>query len=275
MDKVNQRQILRIRFGCLGLIAALATAIWANFPYLSAEHRRWDLWQLTGLWFSDIAALVWFARFAFVHAIQGRPLLTVPLKEGRRQFKWTAAAISSALLIDLAFTLYLMGSEKIDYARAQSAVAQVISVKVHKRELATEYELECSFRDKSGTPHQAHFRVHADKHEMPGTLPPETAGVIRNGGHGKIGIRYDQTHPERAWIDGLGWHDENGIYWISIGNICLQGATSLLFLLLLTKFSTTGAWPWWSDIYKILPLTAETFCMFAMGIIDRLMDSLS
>ena len=76
-----------------------------------------------------------------------------------------------------------------------------------------------------------------------------------------IRIRYDLRLPERAWI--------------SVGTAVLQAAVTALFLLFLRRYSASGVWPWWWDIYKVLPLAAETFCMLAMGLIDRLMDSLA
>jgi hypothetical protein len=155
--------------------------------------------------------------------------------------------------------------------------AQVVVIQEHKRELATGYDLDCTFKDENGVQHRAHVRVLAKQHMLPGSLPAETVRVLTARGEGQnlIRLRYDPRLPERAWIDGLGWQDENGIYWVSVAVTAFQAGLTAVFLLLLTPGSSGGMWPWWADIYKVLPLVAEAFMMLLMGLIDRIMDSVS
>jgi hypothetical protein len=246
-------------------------------PYLAVEHRRLEPWKMAGFWIGDIMGLLWFLRFTFAHAVLGDPLAPVPASDGRRSLRLLVWAGVAAILIDLALSLYLMRDERDGYTRARVAEAQVFAITEHKRPEATGYDLDCTFRDEAGTPHQTHLRVLASHHVLPATLPAEAARVLSLRGEGQniIRIRHDLRLPERAWIDGLGWEDENGLYWFSVGTSVLQAAVTALFLLFLSRYSASGVWPWWWDIYKVLPLAVETFCLLAMGLIDRLMDSLA
>ena len=273
----HEGQVWKVRFACVAVAALLGIGLWANMPYLAAEHRRLELWKIAGFWIGDVMGLLWFLRFTFAHAVLGDPLAAVSPSDGRRSLRLVTWAGVAALVIDLAFTFYLMRDERDGYARGQVAEAQVFAIQEHKRPAATGYDLDCTFRDEAGAPHQAHLRVLAAHHVLPATLPAEPARVLSARGEGQnmIRIRYDPRLPARAWIDGLGWEDENGLYWFSVGTSLLQAAATAVFLLLLRGHSASGVWPWWWDIYKVLPLAAETFCMLSMGLIDRLMDSLA
>jgi hypothetical protein len=52
-----------------------------------------------------------------------------------------------------------------------------------------------------------------------------------------------------------------------------QAWVTALFLLLLKRHTAREFLPWWWDIYKVLPLASGAFWLFAMGLIDRLLDS--
>lgn len=276
MPHTAEARVWQTRLACVAVAGALAVGLWANWPYLDVEHRRLEAWQIAGLWAGDVMGLLWFLRFAFTYAALGEPLAPVPVSDGRRRLRLLALAGVAALLIDLAFSFYLMGQEREGYARGKLANAQVTALKVHERPAATGYDLDCSFRDQAGMAHQAHMRVLAPHHRLPSALPPEVVRVLEARGEGPkvIRIRYDPRLPARAWIDGLGWEDENGLYWFSVGTACLQAGAIAIFLLVLKGRTTGDTWPWWWDTYKALPLAAETFCMLAMGLIDRVMDSL-
>jgi hypothetical protein len=275
VDQANEKRVRNVRLGCLGLLIALAAGIWAHFPYYAVELRRFDLWKIGGLWFNDIVGLLWFARFAFVHAVIGKPLPTRPVKEGRATFRRVVIAIVLAMAIDFSFTLYLMWDEGEGYSRGRVTQAQVVLVEKHERQKATWYDVECVFTDERGQPHQAHLRVQAAEHQFPATLPKRTAELLTQGGAGEIRIRYDRSLPERAWFDGATWDDGQALYWFSVLTLFFQALLTALFLLFLSRYSTADTWPWWSDLSAALPLTCETFWMFTIGIIDRMMDSLS
>ncbi len=273
----HEGQVRRVQFACLAGVLLLLIGLWANMPYLLAEHRRLELWKIAGLWCGDVMGFLWFARFAFAHAVLRDPLTSVQPGEGRKSFKLVILAGVVAVVIDLVFTLYLMADERGGYARGHVAEAQVVAIQQHRRPAATGYDLECTFKDATGARHEAHLRVLATHHQLPTALPVDAVRVLstRATDQRSIRIRYDPRLPERAWIDGLGWEDENGLYWFSIGTACLQAALTAIFLLLLRPLSAVSAWPWWWDIYKVVPLAAEIVCMLGMGFIDRLVDSLA
>src|SRR4051812_35317812 len=91
------------RFACVILVVGVILGVWAHLPYLRAEYSRLSFWKLAGLLFSDISALVWFLRFAFVHAIFGKPLQSLPVKQGHNPFNVFAVAVVAAILIDFGF----------------------------------------------------------------------------------------------------------------------------------------------------------------------------
>lgn len=269
-----ERQILYVRLACLAGAVILAVGLWANLPYLIVEHRRLELWKICGLWCGDFMALLWFLRFVFDHAVLGEPLVPRSPGEGRKSLRVLACAGLAALLLDLAMTCFLMLDERQGYLDGCAATARVTAIQEHRRELATGYDLECEFPDTAGVRHTAHLRVYADRHVIPAPVaallqaPPDSRPPVH--------IRYDPRLPARAWVDGLGWNDENGLYWLSISISALQAGVTLVWFLLLCQAARVGRgeWPWWWDIYKALPLAAETFCMLVMGLIDRIMDSL-
>jgi hypothetical protein len=276
---LNAGQLWKVRFACAVVLALLAVGLWANLPYLAAEHHRLEPWKIAGLWTGDVTALLWFARFAFIHAVLGRPLVPALASDVRGRFRFVLWSGVAALVVDLTMTLYLMHDERAGYARGHVTTAQVSAIQVHKRPEATGYDVDCHFRDESGAGHAAHVRVLAHRHEFPAGLPGAAIAVLSSSGTGAkaIPIRYDPSLPERAWIDGLGWQDENGLYWFSLGALALQAGLTALFLLLLAtpRRSTAGSLPWWWDAYKALPLAVESFLMLGMGLIDRFMDWLS
>ncbi len=263
-----------VRFACLAVVVVLGVGLWAEMPYLVAEHSRLDPWRILEVWCFNLLALVWFGRFVLVHAIQGEPLVAVPLADGRRRIKGVIIAGVTALLVELVFIFSLMFDERDCYAKAVVTDAQVTAIQVRLRAVATWYEVDCRFHDAAGMPHTAHFRVEAEKHHFPATLPAETARVLRRHAKGadQIRIRYDPTFPARAWADGAGWDDGEKIYWFSMLTVFFQAIITALFLLLLWKASSGGLLPWWWDIYKVLPLCVGAFWMFTMGLIDRLLD---
>jgi hypothetical protein len=276
MDTPDTRHVRMARFACVILVAGILLAIWAQLPYLRAEYSRLSFWKLAGLLFSDISAFIWFLRFAFVHAIMGKPLLSMPVKQGQKPFKFFAIAVVAAILIDFGFSLYLMHDEKSGYAQAQVTRAQVLSVEAHKREKSDWYELDCRFNDELGKTHLAHVRIWADQHQFPSTLPAETVQIVTKKQKGEtILIRYDRDFSKRAWVDGAGGDDGNSIYWFSILTLFFQTIVTALLLLLVAGASKNGTWPWWSEIYKVFPLAVEAFWMFTMGMIDRMMDWLN
>lgn len=264
-----------MRFACVVVVIVLAVGLWAQMPYLTVEHRRLESWKIVELWCADILALFWFTRFTIVHAIQGEPLVAVPRDDGRHRIKVVAMVGVGALLVDLAFCLYLMGDERELYLRGVTTEAQVLAIQERKRGLATWYELECSFKDNTDLLQTAHLRVEAKNHVLPATTPSETVQVLTSHGRSQnvIRIRYDPQFPHRAWIDGLGWDDGNRIYWFSLLTLFFQAWVTALFLLLLKRHTTREFLPWWWDIYKVLPLASGAFWLFAMGLIDRLLDS--
>jgi hypothetical protein len=263
-----------VRLACLAVLVMLAVGLWAMMPYLTAEHSRLEPWKIVELWCVNILALIWFARFAIVHAVQAEPLLAVPFEDGRRQIRLVRIAGITALLVESVLTFSLMYDERVRFAKAVVTDARVVAVREIIRAVETWFEVDCRFQDARGTPHAAHIRVEADKNILPAALPPETAKVLRSHAHGsdRILIRYDPQFPARAWAEGAGWDDGQKIYWFSLLTLFFQAMITALFLLLLAKHSAGGFLPWWWDIYKVLPLFAAGFWLFAMGIIDRLLD---
>lgn len=268
------RQVRIVRFACLAVIVILAVGLWAEMPYLIVEHRRLEPWKIFELWCADILALFWFARFAIVHAIQGEPLVGLPLEEGRKQLRVVTIAGAAAVLLDLIFTFSLMYDERERYSQADVTEAQILAIHEVKRPAETWYEVDCRFQLAAGAFQDAHLRVEANKHQFSPTLPFETAQVLRSQGQAgnQIRIRYDRQFPARAWADGAGWDDGQKIYWFSLLTLLFQAILTGVFLLQLRKHSAGGFLPWWWDIYKALPLFVAAFWMCAMGLIDRLLD---
>src|SRR5260370_38235794 len=83
----HHRHVRLVRCACLGVVAILAIGLWAKMPYLTVEHRRLEPWKIAELWCADIVALLWFVRFTIVHAIQGEPLVAMPLEDRRKQIR--------------------------------------------------------------------------------------------------------------------------------------------------------------------------------------------
>lgn len=269
-------RLWKIRLACLSVVTLLAAGLWANMPYITEEHRRLEPWKLVGLWTGDAMALLWFLRFASIHAIAGEPLVGTRAADRREHLRLVFWSMGAALLIDLAMSLYIMHDEHAAYRRSHVTAAEVTAIRIHKRPQATGYELYCTFRDDLGTPQQAHTRVLANNRVLPPTLQTDAVAALkaeRPAGM-PIHIRYDPKLPQRAWLLGVGWMDDNGIYWFSIGVVALQAALTLVFVLLSVRVAGRGpgVLPWWLETYKALPVVVEGFLMFAMGAVDRSMD---
>ena len=269
--------VWKVRLASFAVLAFFGLGIWANLPYLIIEHHRLESWKIIGMWTGDVTAFFWFLQFAFTHGLLGRPLRGVLVSDGRKQLRRLALVGAAAMLVDVAFTLELLRSERQGYVRGLTAEAQVNAIKVHKRPEATAYGLTCRFKDSLDASHDAYLRVLAKNHEFPSALPLEVQQVLLGqGSHpATIPVRYDPQFPSRAWFDGLGWHDENGLYWFSLSALALQAITMLLLILFLLPCSSSGHWPWWWEISRVIPLAAEVFCMLGMGLIDRFMDSIA
>jgi hypothetical protein len=271
------RQLRVVRLSCLALFAVGVLAVWANWPYIAAEHHRLEWWKVIGLYAGDLTAVFWFVRFTMQHAVLGVPLRTNDQARQKKKFRTFALITFAAVIIDLGFSLYLMADERSGYlSHSRNADAQVLEIVEHRREKASNYEVECSFTDNAGSRRQAHLRVQAWGHVFSPSLPSRTVQALttHDTSNHIIPIKFDSRFPTRAWIEGAGWNDENGIYWFSVGITCLH--TGFLFIYLLS-LQVRWNWdhPWWSDIYKVFPLVSEIVCMLAMGLIDRLMDAIS
>jgi hypothetical protein len=245
--------------------------IWAHLPYLEVELRRVELWKAVGLFTSDLLALVWFARFAFDHGVRGQPLCSQSVEAGRRTFKTVAIAGTAAVVIDLIFALYVMRDQRHGYETGLVTDAQVFEIKRERWPEVTWYELECRFSDVTGSIHHAHLRVGAKKHVLPKTLPTEVTRLLGapNAEQGQIRVRYDPRHPPRAWVEGMGFEDNNDIYWFSILTLFFQAILTFLLLLFLYERMKRGSLPWWWSVYKPLPFVVEIFWMLVTGLIDR------
>src|SRR5262245_11994084 len=114
----QDKHVSRIQLLCVILIIAFSFGLWLHLPYMLGELRRLEPWKIAGLMAGDIAALLWFLRFAFVHAGLGVPLHEISVTDARRQFKRLAIAVAIAVLFDLCFSLYLMYDAKIGYPKA-------------------------------------------------------------------------------------------------------------------------------------------------------------
>jgi hypothetical protein len=253
----------------------LMLGLWLQWPYLLIEHRRLQPWKILELWCANILALVWFGRFALEHAILGEPLLPTPVADARKQMKVVCIAGASALLLELLFTLALLVDERDSYGRGIVVDATVVSVRKIERAATDWYEVDCRFTDTSGEWRRAHVRVEAERHLLPTGLPGQTIQALTSPhpqGE-RLRVRYDPHLPARAWADGAGWSDGQRIYWFSLLTLFFQSIITALFLLLLSRFRGES-FPWWWDIYKVLPLVTAAFWLFVMGLIDRLMDSI-
>src|SRR4051812_47665253 len=110
MEIVNsrERQFLKMRILCAVVAVAFAVGLWANLPYIVVEHQRLESWKIIGLWIGDFMGLVWFGRFVMVHVILEEPLMSTAVVDKRRRLKFLIAIGVAAMLVDFAFTLYLM-----------------------------------------------------------------------------------------------------------------------------------------------------------------------
>lgn len=272
----RENQVRNIRLVCVALTVFVAAAIWAHWPYLSVECRRIKPWMMVGLWSGDVFGLFWFVRFIFTHALAGEPLVPIPVQDARQQIRQLVTMGLIALAADFGFSLYLMWDEHQAYAKAVPIQAEVARVQVIKRPEYTWYELNFRFKANDGAYHEAHMRVGAKGHVLPGNLPLEVVALLsgQKTNQSNIPIRYDPKFPSRAWIDGAGWEDGNGIYWFSIGVLLVQGALTLLFFLFIVRHAIQGSLPWWWDIFKVIPIVSEAFLMLMGGLIDRFMDAI-
>lgn len=265
-----------VRLACLAVLVAFGVGLWAHMPYLSGEYRRLETWKIVGLYFGDFAALIWFLRFAFVHAVMGRPLQPTVSVFATKASKSIAITVVSAMFIDLCFSLFLMGDGRFGYEHGAIAQGRILDMHTHKRQLETWYDLDCVFHDSAGAEHFAQLRIEANHHQLSENLPQETILAILSENPIKkaVLIRYDPRRPERAWAEGAGWQDGNEIYWVSIACLIIQAWAVTILLLMLNRIIRKQPLPWWSDTYKALPLVIETFLMLTAGLIDRFMDSL-
>src|SRR5262245_12389482 len=171
-------QILRIQLACLFICIVLGVAIWANMPYMLVENSRLEVWKIVGLWIGDLAALIWFGRFLFAHALLREPLVSVSETGEHQEFKFILRAGILALVLDLSMSMYLMADQRYGYRNAHAARAEVTAILVHKRELADWYDLDSTFLDASGVRHKAHLRVQAEHHVFSSTLHEEALQVL-------------------------------------------------------------------------------------------------
>lgn len=266
-------QVRNLRILCGLVVVVLLAAVWSFLPYLVVEHRRLEAWKIVGLWSGDFVALLWFIRFAHVHAFLGEPFAPVPVSWERARLKPIVLAGLAALVMDLAFTLGVMADERAGYNHGEVTNAEILSIRTRHREKNTWYEVECRFQDLKGVDHEAHLRIIARGHSFSPTLPPGLARTLNDNGAGQFAVRYDPRFPARAWVDGQGWQDDNAIYWFSLLTLFFQSIAFTLHILLL-KERKSKALPWWWDVYKVLPLAVEAFWMLTMGLIDRLLDSI-
>src|SRR2546428_2662122 len=139
-SKPKNIRVGRIRLLCLLVCIAFGFGLWLHWPYLKDELERQEPWKIAGLYFSDVAALLYFLRFALVRAVLGRPPSNSTSTGKPVRIKLLAIGCATVLLIDLGFSLYLMLEANIGYRYGSRTHARVHSVQVHKREAATWYE---------------------------------------------------------------------------------------------------------------------------------------
>jgi hypothetical protein len=271
-ENPNARQIRDFRTLCLGIAALVTLAIGLNFSYLRPEHERLELWKILGTSVADVTALVWFVRFAIVHAILGRTWEDISAINRRRTLKGLAVSGFVAIFVDLSLTLYVMYDESVGYAHGKVVEARIETLRERFRPEAIWYEMGVAFTDESGKFRHAHVRVHlVCKPRETGHPAPSTVLGAYGLDHNLIHLRYDPRHPERAWFDGLGWHDGNGFYVISLATLAIQSFITFPFLLFCWQSKGEPVTTSWGFL-NLIPVVIEAGFLSMAGVIDLIMD---
>jgi hypothetical protein len=234
-----------------------------SLPLLAREHQRLETWKAVLIWFGDVNVLFWFLSYTARVLIGHDRLDDAPVPSRESQHR-AILAIVGALLIDVAITLLVMYGEKSGYDASEIAVGQIRSLKAKSYGgVRINYELTCAFLDMQGNQHEAFLAIsetgNGAPKEFPVALDQATQQALRAGVVPfAVTIRYDPNFPKRVWFDGLGWDGEDRIYWWSLLiDFCQLPSLALFFVLVHDFKKRHHVYPWWHELYRILPLVIE------------------
>jgi hypothetical protein len=136
----------------------------------------------------------------------------------------------------------------------------------------TKYDLTCEFTDAAGAGHEAWFTVRETRDGYAPPVPPAVAAALRAGRVPfDVGVSYDPRWPDRNWVRGSGWDDNDRLHYFSLLPLVFQVITLPVFAALLRSAAQGGGTlPWWHDLYKAYPMLIEAGCLLLFGTIELL-----
>jgi hypothetical protein len=235
------------------------------WPGIKQEVERREWWELLWSCFGDATAAFWYLWFVVAY-IGGF---------GTSKGGAVAGTISMLLgvAIDAGFSIWTFRSEAEAYRTATITRGGGQCTRHRDFGAIQHFEIVFRFLDAQGHEH-AFWVIAVDKKASAGPTgyPPQLVAALRRGDKRfPAGIRYDPSHPQRAWVDGAGGVDENGYPWASL---TLLGFQSMVLIILALKFlpelraeGRHGHVPWWAEIFKVAPLAIEAICLAAFAIL--------
>jgi hypothetical protein len=254
----------------------LAIGLYAFWPMIRQEVERRQWWENVWSFSEDAVAVFWYFRFVVPYLI-GDPQSTGRSKHRDTDVasEWRRVAISMAVGAAMAIcsAAWAFHAEKSSYLVAAKTVAAGRCTNHKAFSDSVHYRIDCHFADSTGAEHKFWVIAVDARAHPPAGYPVDVVEALRHGiREFPVPIRYDPSHPQRAWIEGTGGIDENGVQWASLVMLMFQmmglAVFALKFLPRLRDEVRRGTVPWWVEIYKVMPLALEAICLGVFGFLE-------
>jgi hypothetical protein len=220
------------------------------------------------IWIGDLITLLWFCHYFVKHFLLKEPFEPI-VRPPSQLLPVTSLAL--AWVVDLTITLGTMYREKEAHTTAEEVAGRVTTVQKKEFPACVKYDLDCEFMDKQGQLYSCRFTIRNDRKEgWPPGLPAPLAESMQAGQVPfPASVLYDADQPSRSWIAGIGWHDGERLYYFSLLPLIFQVFFLPLFLsILFERVRQEGQWPWWYDLYKVVPFFVEVGVFLLFGLLE-------
>ena len=266
----------RLLLAILALPLFLAVGLHAFWPMIQQEIERRKWWETVWSSSEDALAVFWYLRFVSSNLFR-RSQSNIRQWSGIDGIasEWRRVALS--MLIGAAIAIcseaWAFRAEKSGYQAATTTLAEGRCTNSKVFPDTKHFKIVCHFVDQLGIEHDFWVIAVDSPGHPPTGYSAELVIALRRGVKTfPIAIRYDPGHPQRAWIDGTCGIDENGIQWASIALLTFQMmgllCFALIFLPRLHNEALRGVFPWWVDIYKIMPLAIKAVILGLAGVLE-------